>query len=291
VWQSYPAIREYPYLPYSVFDFKAQGNPYNQDTGFGANFSTRMLIETSKTTPPEQSALYFDEVISQDVAKRHIERLQQNAKGLAGDLGMREVQTDGSYWMAKETDEYARRQIRGIVEHKEQLRTLNEEQITRLMEHVRQTRVLDAKWHILGYSGSISKLVEPGEMESEDYGSVIKKRVASLASRTQSLSEPFAVEAYSPLSYNALWMVHGHIWPNRPSSKREGSDDNSPLPRMAKLGINAIAQRHGSQLWIYSQNASMMQVDVEVFTTPEWLFPDAMDKFGETWFGKGFGGW
>lgn len=291
VWQSYPAITEYPYLPFSVFEFKAQGNPYNEDTGLGANFSARLLIETSKTTPPEQSALYFDEVISQEVAKRHIERLQQNAKGLiSGDMGMREVQTDGSFWMAKETDEYARRQIKGRVEHREHLRTLNEEQVTRLMEHVRQTRVLDARWHILGYSGSIMDLLEPGKVDREDYGSVIKERVASLASRTQALSEPFAIEAYSPLSYNVLWMVHGHFWPNRPSHKA-GSDDAGPLPKMAKLGINAIAQRHGTQLWIYSQNASMMQVDVDVFTTPEWLFPDATEKFGETWFGKGYGGW
>jgi hypothetical protein len=289
-WEAYKSIDHFPVVPLSVYELKAKNDTQNEKDGFGANYGFRVLVNTSDKTAPYPRAVYFNQVLNHDAALKYVEKLQQNAKGLPKEMGMHPVEAADGAWLVQETDEYARREVTERIVSKDLYQALTSDQVDRLMEYVRQTRYLNSQWDIHGYAGSITDLLENRESDCADYGEFIQQKLRELAVRTRPLSKPFSVEAYSPLSYTFLWMVHSYIWPSKFSQV-----DDEPTPSNEVLGTFSqrfgafFAYRYGTQLWAYSQSDSVMQIDIQVFQAPAFLFPDAVRKYGDEIFRRGYG--
>jgi hypothetical protein len=284
-WEALAPIDFFPSLRIPVYEFKGRNGDQNASkNGFAEEFEARTMVETSPKTEPLFLAIYGHRVANLDLASGYIERLLAlQAEMLQPYQKMQKVESSDRSLQFKESVDWTRQKVKGRFLTEDHYRNLSQTELDRIIEYLVEARSLDSDWHLLGRWGDIAGILMQPDTDAEfsDYGAFIEEKSRDFAVRTKPVSKFFAIEAYSPLSWGYLI---GEVYRDLGVDLSSRSHPKTPYETAALCGatcFSSLVNRYGTQLWGYSQNKSIMQIDVQVFQNPKQLFPDTVEKFGE----------
>lgn len=268
---------------------------------FAEEYEVRYVLKPKTDMPPLPLFVRIQRVGDYASARRYVEGLTAfHVKELGQKRSMKRISFDAEGLRYRDAKQLSDEKLKDLVEStqekmhkgKDQSRSdikPNDNWPSTRFEFLRKysddSRSLDSNWHFLGAPIGHALVRQEEESKYKNFTILLKEKLLDIQHRTRATAMPFAVGAYSPPSWSTvIGDFHHAAGVGVESTLTKPTTARETLVAVADSIIDSLANRFGTQLWVYSQDERSLELAIQVYRHPEDLFPDAF-------FGNGTAPW